>query len=85
MNTHRMRARRVPELGKVVFTCLQCERCIEIDDDGALRVVARGDAESPHRGGTFGAAGEGGFGEEAAGLDAEVRPAGSPDDGPALH
>jgi len=42
------------DLGKVVYSCPICQRCVEIDDaEGALKVLFRGDQTAQHRGGAL--------------------------------
>jgi len=51
MKFHAMRQEFHSDLGKVVYSCTVCTRCVEIDADGALRILDRGDPLAVHRGG----------------------------------
>jgi hypothetical protein len=64
---HTMAVEVQKDLGRVVFTCMVCDRCLEIRTaDGELTVLNRGDQAVAHSGATPGALAEAlGHGEVA--------------------
>jgi len=54
MTIHVMNTEVRQDLGKVVYTCPVCQRCVEIHDaGGTLKVLFRGDQTAQHRGGAL--------------------------------
>jgi hypothetical protein len=51
MKFHVMRREFHSDQGKVVFICTMCSRCVEIDSEGELAIIRRGDPRAIHRGG----------------------------------
>jgi hypothetical protein len=55
VSNHRMDVEVLKDLGKTVFTCVTCHRQVEVSiNDGALKVLNRGDTSVLHRAGSFG-------------------------------
>ena len=52
MKFHRMDCEVRSDLGKAVYTCPICDRCVEIDSSG-MKVLTRGDQTATHSGGTL--------------------------------
>jgi len=51
MTLHAMDVDVKQDLGKVVYSCPICQRCVEVDDAGGIRILHRGDRSARHQAG----------------------------------